>query len=219
MPITVDPYRKRLMIDFHMLIDTDLGSAIYLQMHAKNRKLFQDHIPDVNVFYLQYMALTRKEENPIEYMFKEQYKGHADNIYGELMTEKWDSVLNHSPTTDILKVVYSGYKSAGYKITINCRNEEEVKRVKLITHDWHSIIDVKDTSIYFCLYLHDVVSILRNNYDVKGKSIYLYDYSKNHANDDMSNNNKDINPVAARWKNSTIFKFISPYSTFKMPKG
>lgn len=219
MPLSVDPYRKRIMIDFNMLIDTDIGCALYLQRNATNKKLFQEHIPSVNIFYLQYMALTRKEENPIEYMFANEYKGHADTIYGELLAEKWESVLNHSPTTDILKVVYSGYKNAGYKITINCRNDEEVKKIKLLTHDWKTEIDLKDTEPFFSLYLHDIMSILRNDYKVEGKTVYLYNYSKNHADDEMSDNNADIHPIALRWKATTIFKFISPYSKFKMPLG
>lgn len=219
MPVTVDKYRKRLMIDFNMLIDTDLGSALYLQRNVKNKQFFKDHIPDVNIFYLQYMALTRKEENPIEYMFRTEYKGHADSIYGELMFEKWEKVLDHSPTTDILKVVLSSYKNAGYKITVNCRNEEEINRTKLITKDWLTEIQVKDVSIFPCLYLHDIASIDRNRYDVKGKSIYLYNYSRNHPNYEMYEGNTEIHPDALKWKDTTIFKFISPYSKFIMPKG
>lgn len=219
MPISVDPYRKRIMIDFHMLLDTDLGSALYLQKNAKNKKFFQKHIPDVNIFYLQYMALTRKEENPIEYMFLQEYKGHADALYGELLYEKWERVLDHSPTTDILKVVLSSYKNAGYKITINCRNEAEVSRIKLITKDWSPIVEVKDVSSFFCLYLHDIASITRNKYDIKGKSVYLYNYSRNHPNYEMYDGNNEIHPDALKWKETTIFKFISPYSKFTMPKG
>lgn len=207
------------MIDFHMLVDTDLGAALYLQKNAKNKKVFQEHIPNVNIFYLQYMALTRKEENPIEYMFLDEFKGHADTIYGELMAEKWDAVLDNSPVTDILNVVYASYKMAGYKITINCRNEAEEKRVKLVTHDWKTVIDIKDTSPFFCLYLHDIMSILRNDYQVEGKTVYLYNYSKNHPNDEMYDDDADIHPLALRWQNSVIFKFISPYKTFKMPVG
>lgn len=219
MPLHVDPYRKRIMVDFHMLVDTDIGCALYLQRHAKNRKIFQEHIPQVNIFYLQFMALTRKEENPIAYMFVDEFRENADNIYMQLIKEKWNSVLNCSPTTDILKILYSGYKQNGFKITINCKNEEEIDRIKMLTKDWVSEINIKDTSPFFCLYLHDLTSIVKNNYDIMGKSVYLYNYSKNHFNDDMSNNNNDINQIAIQWIDTTIFKFITPYSKFEMPVG
>lgn len=219
MPVTVDPYRKKLMIDFHMLLDTDLGVAIYLKDHVKNINFFQDNISGVNIFYLQYMALTRKEENPIEYMFQDRYKGNADNIYGELMLNKWKNVLDHSPTTEILKVVYNGYKKNGYKITINCRNEDEVDRTRLICKEWNPIINIKDVSLYSSLFLHDIVSIERNGYDVSGKTVYLYNYSKNHPNDEMKDNYNEIHQDAIKWAGKTIFKFISPYATFKMPIG
>ena len=219
MPLSVDPYRQRIMIDFHMLIDTDLGSALYLQKNAKNKKFFYEHMKNVNIFYLQYMALTRKEENPIEYMFLPEYRGHADSIYGELLFSKWDRVLDHSPTTDILKVVFSSYKNAGYKITINCRNEEEARRIKLVTKDWHSLIDIKDVSSYFSIYLHDLISVDRNKYDIRGKSVYLYNYSRNHPNNEMYDGNNELPKEALKWRNTTVFKFISPYSKFTLPEG
>lgn len=219
MPVTVDPYRKKIMVDFHMLLDTDLGSAIYLKDHVKNVNYFQDHIAKVNIFYLQYMALTRKEENPIEYMFQDRYKGNADNIYGELMANKWDKVLDHSPTTEILKVIYSGYKKNGFKVTINCRNEAESDRTKLICRDWHTLIDIKDVSPYSSIFLHDIVSIDRNKYNVVGKTVYLYNYSKNHPNDEMKDNYNEVHQDAIKWSGKTIFKFISPYAAFKMPIG
>lgn len=218
MPLHVDPYRKTIMVDFHVLIDTDLGAALYLQRHTKNKRFFEKHIPDANVYYLQYMALTRKEYNPIEYMFLNEYKGNADKIYTELMNEKWDQVVNQSPITDILKIFVTSYKRGGYKFTVNCRNQAEVDKMNLLTKEWNAEIQVKSVEPFFCLYLHDIMSIIDNDYDVKGKSIYLYNYSKNHPNDEMTDMTA-IHPIALRWKNTTDFSFISPYINFQIPVG
>ena len=218
MAMTVDVYRRSIMVDFNMLVDTDFGCAIYLQKNTKNTKFFKEHIPKANLFYLQYMALSRKEKNPIEYMFNDEYKGNADSIYGELVTQKWNKVLDVSPTTDIMKLFVVSYKGAGYKITVNCMNQEEANKINLLLHDWNTEIDIKDVSPFFCLYLHDIMSIVERGYNIEGKSIYLYNYSKNHPNDEMDDLTA-IHPIAIRWNNSAEFNFISPYGNFKMPIG
>lgn len=217
MAISVDPYRKSIMVDFNVLIDTDLGCAVYLQQHSKNTRYFKEHIPKANLFYFQYMALTRKEKNPIAYMFQDEYQGHADSIYGELLDQKWDKVLNFSPMTNIMKLFVVSSKQSGYKITVNCCNKAESDKIKLV-NNWVSEINIKDVGPFFCLYLHDITSIVDNNYRVEGKSIYLYNYSKNHPNDSMEDLDA-IHPIALRWKDTTDFNFISPYNDFKIPVG
>ena len=118
----------------------------------------------------------------------------------------------------LLKIFVTSYKKGGYKFTVNCRNQAEVDKMNLLTKEWNAEIQVKSVEPFFCLYLHDIMSIIDNDYDVKGKSIYLYNYSKNHPNDEMTDMTA-IHPIALRWKNTTDFSFISPYINFQMPVG
>jgi hypothetical protein len=164
------------------------------------------------------MALARKEENPIAYLFKPEYAGHADTIYGELMANKWDKVLEFSPVTDIAKMLYFGAKDGGYRVTINCANEIEEKAVKKYTNMWSTKINVEDVSKYQVLYIYYIEDIIRRKWNVDAKSVYLYDWAKNHINDDIKES-EAINPLAFRWVGETIFTFIKPYASFELPNG
>ena len=211
-------FRNKVLVDFNMLWDTDLGAALYLRSTTKNTQFFEDHILSANYHYFEYMALSRKEENPIEYMFKEEFKGNADTLYGRLLAEKWDKVLDYSPMTSIGKMFLKAVTDGGYSVTINCRDENEVKRVKLFTHLWKTVIDEKDVKDYDFLYIHDLISIIRRQWNVDKKVIYLYDYSKNHENDDI-HNGAAVHHLVLRWAEQATFNLISPYANYTLPVG
>ena len=211
-------FRNNVIVDFNMLWDTDLGSALYLRASTTKTEYFDDHIMKANLQYFKYMALARKEENPVEYMFKDVYKGNADTLYGQILAEKWAKVLDFSPLTAICKMFLMAVREGGYKVTVNCRNEEEVKRVKLFTNTWTPKLQVEDVKEYDFIYVHDLVELIRRRWNIEGKVVYLYDYSKNHENDDVHNGDA-IHHLALRWANVTTFNFISPYADYKMPVG
>ena len=211
-------FRNNVLVDFNMLWDTDLGAALYLRASTKKTEYFEDHIMTANLQYFKYMALARKEENHVEYMFKDIYKGNADTLYGELLAKKWNKVLDFSPVTSICKMFLMAVRDGGYKVTVNCRNEEEVKRVKLFTNLWSAKTNVEDVKDYNFLYVHDLVELIRRRWVVEGKVVYLYDYSKNHENDDVHNEDA-VHHLALRWANVATFNFISPYADYKMPVG
>ena len=211
-------FRRNVLVDFNMLWDTDFGAALYLRASTTKTEYFEDHIVKANLQYFKYMALSRKDENPVTYMFKDTYKGHADALYGQMLVEKWHKVIEYSPMTSIARVLMLAVKDGGYRVTVNCRNEEESKRVKLFTHLWTPVIQVDDVSSFDFLYVHDIVELIRRRWNVEGKVIYLYDYSKNHENDDVHNEDA-IHHLALRWAQVATFNLISPYADYQMPNG
>ena len=211
-------FRRNVLVDFNMLWDTDLGAALYLRTSTKNTNFFEDHILKANLHYFEYMALARKEESPIEYMFKEEYKGNADTLYGELLAKKWDKVINCSPMTDICRMCKAAVSEGGYRVTVNCRSEEEANRVKLFTRLWGTVIQESDVSGYDFLYVHDLIEIIRRRWNIDGKVIYLYDYARNHENYDIHNGDA-VHHLALRWVETSTFNLISPYAKFELPNG
>lgn len=208
---------RNILVDFNMMVDTDFGAALYIIKNSTNKEYFIPDYLDSTLDFFRFKAMTREEENPIEYLFKDKYKGYADNIYGELMAEKWDKVLEYSPVTDILRVMLAGTDIGGYKITVNCRNDAEVQRLKMATAKWPSEIEVKDVSKYICLYIHDIIEIERNDWDIKGKTVYVYNYARNHVGNDLSNDG--ISELVLRWAGTTLFNLINPYKDFILPEG
>ena len=202
---------QNILVDFNCIYDTALGSALYLRLCSKNQTYYHDFLSKSSFDYFRYMALNRSEENPIAYLFKDEYAGHADTIYGELKADKWNKVLEYSPPTEIANVMYLGAKDGKYRITINCENDLEVKRSKDFTNLWNTKINVEDVSKYDVLYIYDIEDIIRRKWNIDKKVVYLYDWAKNHVGFKMDAK-AGINPLAIRWMDKAIFNFISPYS-------
>ena len=210
-------FRRNVLVDFKMLIDTDLGSAMYLKCNTTNKALFEDFVNTANLDFFRYKSLCRDEVNPIGYMFKEQYKGSSDTIYGELMANKWASVIEWSPITDITDMMRAGI-TTGYMVTVNCKNEDEKNTVPKLSHRFHAVINEEDVSKYDFLYIHYVRDIEFRKWNVDKKVIYLYNWKLNHVEfDDVGDTSLSV--YAAPYIDKAIFNFINPYKEFVIPKG
>lgn len=208
-------YRKNTLIDFSVLFDTDIGCCLYLYEKSK-RDFFEPYIFNATYSYIKYMVLTRKEKNPIKFMFKNEYKKNADEIYTQLLDKKWEEVVIRSPATDILKLIIGLQMSNIINITINCRNEIEENRIlEKINKEWETKINETDFSHYFIIYAHDVEDLL--NKDLKEKVINLYGYARNYSNKDMST--EALSEYCVLFANTTKFILISPFADFVLPEG
>lgn len=216
--IEANKFKNKCLVDFNMVVDTDMGSAMYLRYCTTKKDIFYENIFDCSIQYFRYMAIARKEANPIEYMFKPEYAGNAGAIYGDMLATKWDKVLEYSPITDICKVFLQGIRHGGYDVTINCRNEAEAAKAKNITNMWKIKIEETDVSKYNILYIHDLESILERHWDVSGKVIYLYDWARNHEGYDIKNG-AAVHHLFLRWSNVATFNLISPYAKYELPEG
>lgn len=208
-------FRKNTLVDFSVLFDTDIGCCLYLYKYAK-KDFFESYIYTATYEYIQYMVLCRKERNPIRFMFKNEYKKNADIIYNELLEKKWNKVLNISPPTDILKIIMGLHLADIANITVNCRNEEEVKKLnRSIEEHWKTVVNEENFDDYFVLYVHDMEDILKR--DLKEKVVNLYGYARNYVNKDMRN--QAISEYCILFANTTKFTLISPFSNFVLPEG
>lgn len=203
-----------ILVDFSILYDTDIGSALYLYTNSKNKEFFEDYLKEATYDFFKFQALTRSEQNPIKYLFKDEYKDSADDIYKDLIETKWDKVLKCSPLTDILPALIVTASQYGIVIQVNCTNKEEEAKFRTVS-TWETFINKDITTGYNTLYLKDIREILK--LDVVGKVVYLYDYSLNYLNCDMAE--KAIHEIAIPFSNTTQFKFISPFKDFVLPEG
>ena len=210
-------FRKNVLIDFKMMVDTDLGSALYLRCNSTNTRVFEDFVLDASLDFFRYKTLCRDELNPIGYLFKENYRGSSDSIYGELVNTKWKQVIEWSPITDILNLMQNAIQT-GYIITVNCQNREEEEAVKKLTNRFHAVVNRSDVSNYDFLYMHYIRDIEFRKWNVDKKVIYLYNWKLNHAEfndvDDTS-----LSPYAFPYIEKAVFNFINPYKSFVIPKG
>lgn len=211
----IENYRKSTLIDFSVLFDTDIGCCLYLFQKSK-RDFFEPYIFDATYNYIRYMVLTRKEKNPIKFMFKREYKENADRIYNQLLEKKWEDVVKRSPITDILKLILSLKVSNIADIVINCRNEIEKNRIlTYINNDLEVKINETDLTQYFVIYAHDIEDLLKLN--LKEKVVNLYGYARNYAGKDIRTDS--LSELCVLFANTTRFTIIPPFSDFILPEG
>lgn len=203
-----------VLVDFSMLFDTDIGVATYLYLNSSNKSFYEDFMKYATYDFYRFKALTRTDENPIRYLFKDEYKDSADDIYQDIKNTKWNKVLEYSPMTDILTALSIAASQSGIIVQVNCRNEEEQRKLKKV-NKWDSYINLKDTSKYCTIYLHDIREAVDIN--IEGKVVYLYDYALNYLRGDMVE--KTISELAVPFSYSSQFKFISPFKDFQLPEG
>lgn len=208
-------YRKKTLVDFSVIFDTDIGCCLYLYKKAK-KDFFEPYIYGATYNYIRYMVLSRKEKNPIKFMFKKQYKKNADSIYKQLFEKQWDKVLNCSPQTTILKLIVGLQVNNLIDLTINCRNKEEDNRIKkLLNNKWKTVINETDYTDYFVIYAHDIEDQIKLN--IKEKVINLYGYARNYAYQDL--NSDALSEYCILFSNVTQFTLIPPFADFTIPEG
>lgn len=203
-----------VLTDFNILFDTDIGAALYVYMKSSNKEYFEDYLKESSYEFFRFKVLTRKDKNPIKFLFKKKYQDSADSIYQDLFKNKWDRVIQYSPMTDILPAFVLSASNYGIIMQVNCKNQEEVNKMQSIS-TWETFINIKDISPYTTINIHDITEIL--DLDVRGKTVYVYDYALNYLNNDMTL--KAIHPLAIPFAATTQFKIISPFKDFQLPEG
>ena len=203
-----------VLTDFNILFDTDIGAALYVYMKSSNKEYFEDYLKEASYEFFRFKVLTRKDPNPIKFLFKKEYKKSADDIYKDLFNQKWDKVIANSPMTDILPAFVISASNYGIITQVNCKNQAEVDKMHSIS-SWETFINIKDVTPYSTINIHDIMEVL--NFDVVGKTVYVYDYALNYLNNDMVT--KAIHPIAIPFAGTTQFKIISPFKDFQLPEG
>lgn len=208
--------KEAILIDFDTLYDTEIGCCLYLYTNSK--KTFFKPINNWSYYFLRYMVLTRKKQNPLSVIFKDEYNDSLDNIYNELIKsdEKWNKILKLSPPTNILTLSLAMLEKYDfYKLVINCKNFAERRHLKSYGNtDFDFVINENDYSKYSTFYIRNIKSLLDKADFMNGKSVFLYNFSLNHFNCDI--NNKVISEYAIPFSGLTEFNFIDPFKDFDL---
>jgi len=204
--------KESILLDFDVLFDTEIGVCSYLYINSK-KEFFKD-IDYWSYDFFRYSILTRKEENPLTVIFKDEYKDSLDSIYNDLFDSpsNWEKVLKFTPSTDVLKIVVSMIEEFNsYHMCINCKNETERRKLKLMGNElkFKCKINEDNYSNYSSIYKRNIKDLVDKRDEIEGKSIYLYNYSMNYFNRDMTT--KAISELAIPIGGECEFKFIDPY--------
>ena len=203
---------KDILVDFSTLVDTDLGSTVYLLQQYPNSKFFIDECKNWTVYFSKCKVLTRKDINPLTVILKDDCKDQADNLYEELLQTKWEEVLKIAPYTDIMRLLTSTYEYAGYVITVKCRNELEEKFIKDKVNNWNTLVGKENPNSYSTFFIHDLQTRAKELLGVVAKSIYIYYHNPNFLNFKQGILKEDAAGILGN-----NVKLIEPYKGMVLP--
>ena len=154
--------KKRYLFDFESLVDTKVGCVRYILNSKKlNTSYIKPCMLEPTLALLKQLSVGSVERNPVKWILKDEYSDSADDLYKELMTDHYDSVLNNAISTDIFKLVRYTKKASnfGVETVINCFSEKQKEMLKTVLTDKSDVVyvdNVNDLSSYNCLYISDI---------------------------------------------------------------
>ena len=202
--------KKRYLFDFESLVDTKVGCVRYILNSKKlNTSYIKPCMLEPTLALLKQLSVGSVERNPVKWILKDEYSDSADNLYKELMTDHYDSVLNNAISTDIFKLVRYTKKASnfGVETVINCFSEKQKEMLKTVLTDKSDVVyvdNVNDLSSYNCLYISDI----------KRLSMYLHIYGRTvyiHNTINIYDADGNLKPDVRKYNGKVVIKTVDPY--------
>ena len=202
--------KKRYLFDFESLVDTKVGCVRYILNSKKlNTSYIKPCMLEPTLALLKQLSVGSVERNPVKWILKDEYSDSADNLYKELMTDHYDSVLNNAISTDIFKLVRYTKKASnfGVETVINCFSEKQKEMLKTVLTDKSDVVyvdNVNDLSSYNCLYISDIERL----------SIYLHIYGRTvyiHNTINIYDADGNLKPDVRKYNGKVVIKTVDPY--------
>ena len=202
--------KKRYLFDFESLVDTKVGCVRYILNSKKlNTSYIKPCMLEPTLALLKQLSVGSVERNPVKWILKDEYSDSADNLYKELMTDHYDSVLNNAISTDIFKLVRYTKKASnfGVETVINCFSEKQKERLKTVLTDKSDVVyvdNVNDLSSYNCLYISDIER-LSMYLHIYGRTVYI------HNTINIYDADGNLKPDVRKYNGKVVIKTVDPY--------
>lgn len=188
---------NNIIITFDLLYDTDLGLLKLIKSKYNNPEIvkreYLDNITDIAIIDI---LLKNKDKNPLSFIINDKYHNHIDSLYDDFFTNKYDEVLLYSPMTEIVNLISLYKMSKAISINVLCKNKLEEQAIKELNNEYNTIlkeenkVSVEDYDSIYIKYINDIN--LFDHEHIKGKNIYIGNYSYNLQNDETMRPNNDF---------------------------
>ena len=202
--------KKRYLFDFESLVDTKVGCVRYILNSKKlNTSYIKPCMLEPTLALLKQLSIGSVERNPVKWILKDEYSDSADNLYKELMTDHYDSVLNNAISTDIFKLVRYTKKASnfGVETVINCFSDKQKEMLKTVLTDKSDVVyvdNVNDLSSYNCLYISDIER-LSMYLHIYGRTVYI------HNTINIYDADGNLKPDVRKYNGKVVIKTVDPY--------
>ena len=202
--------KKRYLFDFESLVDIKVGCVRYILNSKKlNTSYIKPCMLEPTLALLKQLSVGSVERNPVKWILKDEYSDSADDLYKELMTDHYDSVLNNAISTDIFKLVRYTKKASnfGVETVINCFSEKQKEMLKTVLTDKSDVVyvdSVNDLSSYNCLYISDIER-LSMYLHIYGRTVYI------HNTINIYDADGNLKPDVRKYNGKVVIKTVDPY--------
>lgn len=209
---------NNILVDFNIVIDTDLGLINMMKKEYNNTDFVLDYINNMKDKVIIEQLLERTNKNPLSIIIKEEYKDSIDNLYKEFLEMEYDNILKHSSVTDIMNLMNTYINTGAVHVDIICKNKLEeqlinnlnISQLKVIVEKDRSRIDLSD---YDTIFIKDYSDIL-NFKGVIAKNIFIGNYKFNLEDD----NRIPLNDISLIVGKTNLVSIIDVYESNKYIK-
>ena len=202
--------KKRYLFDFESLVDIKVGCVRYILNSKKlNTSYIKPCMLEPTLALLKQLSVGSVERNPVKWILKDEYSDSADDLYKELMTDHYDSVLNNAISTDIFKLVRYTKKASnfGVETVINCFSKKQKEMLKTVLTDKSDVVyvdSVNDLSSYNCLYISDIER-LSMYLHIYGRTVYI------HNTINIYDADGNLKTDVRKYNGKVVIKTVDPY--------
>ena len=162
-----------LLIEFEILVDTDLGLWRYIKQNHYDDQVSNKKFLDLDETIARAALLNRHEQNPLTLI---TLLRNPDGLYQELMDRHELEILQCSDPYSLFGLMETiNQEASSVKIDILCQNEIERAYIKAISNDLEVFVSPKDKidpTQYSAIYMKYIKSFTEYP-TMKGRYIYV----------------------------------------------
>lgn len=208
---------NNILVDFDIVIDTDLGLINMIKKEYNNTNFVLNYINNMKDKVIIEQLLERDNKNPLSIIIKEEYRDSIDNLYKEFIESEYDNILKYSSITDIMNLINVYIDTGSVHVDIICKNKSEeqlinnlnISQLKVLVQEDKTKIDLSDYDTIFIKNYSDILNFNR----VIAKNIFIGNYKFNLDDDHIPL--KDISLIVGK---TNIVSVIDVYESNKYIK-
>lgn len=174
--------KNSILVDFNMIIDTDLGLFKIIKERYSNGQFVNGLFFKMNDEVLIYELLMRKEINPLSIVLKKELLDNRDSLYKEFIDVEYDNILKASKGTNILDLMCVYLSTGSADVVVFCKNKSEEQLINKYNNELRTIIvdEYKDIDIsqYDSIFIKDYTQCTKFS-NLNAKNIFVARYKFN----------------------------------------
>ena len=170
-------------LTFDSIFDTDIGVIKVMLDKYANPKFIDNELLGMSTIRtddtIKYLLAVRNKKNPLTAILKQEYIESADDLYNQVFKEDFQDIISNSQPSAIYTVVQALMQTnSNMDFTIICDAPVQADIIKALDPKLKTVV-IPEEYNYKCfhdydnIFIKDFMDMLRTEYPVTKKNIYL----------------------------------------------